>query len=88
MLHLLRQGRTTIETIRLLRRQFEYLDSGEMGALTVEDACGAAAQSARGSVEHPVPTKQGGGGAMRGELLAQRRAEALARLEAMGAGSF
>jgi hypothetical protein len=88
VLHLLRQGRTTIETIRLLRRQFEYLDRGEMGALTVEDACGAAAQSARGSVEHPVPTKQGGGGAMRGELLAQRRAEALARLEAMGAGSF
>ena len=39
VLHLLRQGKMSIESIRLLRTQFELLDRDAMGALTLDQAC-------------------------------------------------
>ena len=40
VLHLLRQGKMSIESIRLLQAQFELLDDDGSGGLTLEEACG------------------------------------------------
>ena len=53
VLHLLRQGKLTIDNIRLLRAQFNLLDADSSGVLTVEEATGAA-RTKEGESQRPL----------------------------------